>query len=512
MIAGAGRAGPFAHGAEPWRVRVRDRGGGGVLGAGVLVDPEHVLTCAHVALAGEELAVDMVALPGSPASDARILACVPPDGDDRGDVAILKLKTRQPRGVGATLRKAALTWDRPVHTLGYPRGQGLDIGVWARMTLAAGAGSEWLQMNRRSDGEQRVRAGFSGSGVADDATGDVLGIVVSEYTDDDAGLSWMVPVAAIEAHLPLLSEWSVGDRGIDSDRFVPPAGSAHPAERVREIMDWLARRRDGAAVLIVVGDELTDLRHAVALSSVGDSAEPDLALDVEGLTAEDVSRRIVDRAGLAVHGSSTERVQAGTPPMTVVVDGVDQADEPQSLLDDVFRPMVSSGARLVFGFRDEGSTALDAARALAREAVAARLDGFAERIAVLLRSGAGYGVDNGAGRLRLRLTALRRAAADDWALVAERLPRFDRAIARVERERSAARQDESDLSDLRGLLEAWKAKAGDGGLVEHIGIATAYRKAHARLAADPVDVAAAREAVREYQDAVRRALARGEHG
>ncbi|ROP36598.1 S1 family peptidase [Saccharothrix texasensis] len=508
MIAGEGDTGPFAHGAERWRVRVRDRSGGEVLGAGVLVDREHVLTCAHVALAAEVLAVDLVGLPGAPTSDARIVAHVPPDGDDRGDVAVLKLATRQPAGLGATLRRAALTWDRPVHTLGYPHGQGLDIGVWARMTLAAWAGSEWLQMNRRSPGEQRVRAGFSGSGVADDATGDVLGIVVSEYTDDDAGLAWMMPVATIEAHLPLVSQWAVGDRGVDPDRFPAPADSTHLAERVREIMAWLSRREDGAAVLIVVGGERTDLRHAVALSSVGDSPDPDLALDVEGLTVEEVSRRIVDRAGLAADGSSTRRVQAGTPPMTVVVDGVDQTDEPQALLDEVFEPMVRHGARLVFSFDQDDSAGIDAARALARAAVTGRLDGFAERIAVLLADSP----DTDASRLRIALSGLRRAAAADWTLVAERLPRFDRAITRVESGRADARQVAEAMSDLRGQLEGWKAKAGDGGLAEDIGSATAYRRAHALLAADPVDGDAVREAVKEYQDLVRRALAKGEPG
>lgn len=506
-MAGRGGTGPFAHGAEGWRVRIRARYGGGVLGAGVLLPRGHVLTCAHVALAAKDLTVDLVGLRGSPSVNARILACVPAHGADRGDVAVLKLATDPPPGAGAALHRTALTWDRQVHALGYPNGEGLDIGVWARMTVAAWAGSEWLQMNRRSVGEQRVRAGFSGSGVADDATGNIIGIVVSEYTDDDAGLSWMLPVSAIEAHLPLVTEWVRGDSGIDP-LFTSAATGARVDGRVREVVDWLGRRRDGAAVLIIVGDELADLRQAVALSGVGDSPDPDLALDVEGLTAEEVSRRIVDRAGLAVHGSSTERVQAGTPPMTVVVDGIDRSDEPRALLDDVFRPMLTSGARLVFGFRQDDSAGLAAARALARDAVTARLDGLAERVTALLRAEPG----GNAGRLRISLTALRRAAAEDWALVAEQLPRFDRAVARAEDARKAARQDESTRSDLRGLLDAWQAKAGDGGLVEHIGTAAAYRKAHASLAAEPFDVAAAREAVRVCQDAVRQALAKGEHG
>src|SRR5256885_6627463 len=191
MVAGRG-----PHGNEPWRVRVRSRADPvRIHGAGVLLDREHVLTCAHVAMAEPELAVDLVGLEGIPSSDAWIVngLCVPPFADEqRGDVALLKLGVPQPDGIGATLARAALTWDRPVHALGYPNNPGLDIGVWARMTLAGRVGVEWLQMNRRSGGEQRVRAGFSGAGVADEQTGNVLGIVVSEYTDDAAGLSWML--------------------------------------------------------------------------------------------------------------------------------------------------------------------------------------------------------------------------------------------------------------------------------------------------------------------------------
>ena len=492
--------GPFAHGPEGWRIRVRSRHGGEVLGAGILLGREHVLTCAHVALATRDLAVDMVELPGSRASDARILDYVPEQEDGRGDVAILELATPQPLGVGATLRKEALTWDRPVHTLGYPRGEGLDHGVWARMTLAGRAGAEWLQMNRRSQDEQRVRAGFSGAGVADDETGHVLGIVVSEYTDEAAGLAWMMPVAAIEAHLPTVSAWVVGDRGIDPI-FTSSANGSDLDERVREVMEWLASRKDGAAVLVVVGDELTVLRRAVARSSLGQSGEPDLAIDVEGLTTEEVARRVVNRAGLAVNGSSTERVQAGTPPMTVVVDGVDQAEEPQALFDDVFRPMLSNGARLVFGFRRHDSAGIAAARGLP---VTVRLDGFAERIAALERDR----LDHSATHLRGQLTHLRRAAAVDWQPVAERLPRFERAIARVERNR----QVKEELSNLRRLLEASLVKAHDGGLVEHIGVGAAYRKADALLTADPVDLETAREAVPEFQAVVRRALEEGEQG
>lgn len=494
---------------------------GPVLGAGVLLDPHHVLTCAHVALAADELAVDLVGVDGVPSTDADVVEglCVPPADDERGDVAVLRLATPQPVGIGATLRRALPTWDRPVHALGYPQGRGLEIGVWARMTLAGRAGVEWWQMNRRSEGEQRVRAGFSGSGVADDATGEVLGIVISEYTDDTAGLSWMLPVDAITAHLPFVSEWAVGDSGIDRI-FTPPPGHGDGNGQMGELLDWLLGRDAAPAVLILVGPDLDVVRRAVAESTRRTAAESggrgvDMALDVAGRTVDEVSRRIVNRTGSAVGRSSApgERVREGTPPMTIVLDGVDEADEPEALVDGVLKPLVDSGARLVLGFRQEGSAGLAAAKSLAHDTITARLDELAARISAVARRegprtlGAS---DTHSTVLRLRLTALRKAAAAHSALVANRLAVFERAVARAERgvERTARRSDA--VSADRGLLEAWKAKAFDAGLVEDIGLAAAYRRAHGLLTAEDVDQAAAHAALRAYQDAVRDALAKGE--
>ena len=491
------------------------------LGAGVLLDHEHVLTCAHVATAEAELAVDIVGLEGIPSSDARIAdgLCVAPFANEqRGDVALLKLSVPQPDRIGATLRRAALTWDRHVHSLGYPHGPGLDIGVWARMTLAGHAGVEWLQMNRRSDGEQRVRAGFSGAGVADDHTGDVLGIVVSEYTDAAAGLAWMLPVEAIIAHLPSVSQWVVGESGIDPI-FTPPVRDADRTGRAGELADWLARRHEGAAVLVVVGPDLAAVRQAVALSRpntaelAASGGVVDLALDVGGRTVEEVSRRIVDRAGLAINDASTssERLRAGTPPMTIVADGVDEAEQPEALLGDVFQPLVDSGARLVLGFRHDDSASLTMARTLAAETVTSRLDTLTARIAALVGPGKRHPpgtLTDQVARLRLRLSALRRAATKDSTLVASRLTAFERDIARAEHDLETADRRADAISADHGLLEATKARAACGGLIEHIYLAAKYQTAVELLITEPVDEAAAHVAVRAYQDAVRQELAR----
>ncbi|CRK55122.1 putative glycine-rich protein [Alloactinosynnema sp. L-07] len=434
--------------------------------------------------------------------------CVPPTDDERGDVALLRLDVPQPRTAGAMLRRVALTWDRPVHTMGYPSGQGLEIGVWTRMTLAGKAGVEWLQMNRRSAQDQRVRAGFSGSGVADDATGDVLGIVVSEYTDDSAGLSWMLPVDAIVAHLPVVSEWVVGDSGIDP--IFAARGRGELIGQAAEVAQWLRRRHDGAAVLIVLGPDLDAVRQAVAVSSSRSApGEPvggiDLALDVEGRTVDEVSRRIVDRAGLAVSGaeSARDRLRAGAPPMTIVVDGLDAADEPEALLDEVLKPLVDSGTRLVLGFRDEDAASLAAAKSLADDTVSTRLEAIARRAEAL----AG-GPDGDEWRLNLRL--LRKVAAVDSALVAGRLADVERRLVRAERRARKARSRSGAVADDRGLLAAWFVMAAEAGLDEDPGLDQVYRWADSLLSADPVDHAAAHAAVRAYQQAVREALAKGE--
>ncbi|GAB3467831.1 S1 family peptidase [Actinophytocola sediminis] len=497
-------------GVWPWQVRVRARAfPANILGAGVLLGHEHVLTCAHVALKAAELTVDLVGLDGIPRSEALLVdrLCVPASADQlRGDVAVLRLREPQPHGVGAQLRRLALTWDRPVHTLGYP--DGLDVGAWARMTLAGRVGVEWVQMNRRSKAEQRVRAGFSGAGVIDDQTGDVLGIVVTEYTDGDAGLAYMLPTEAIISHLPLVSEWVVGDSGVDPGFTRSAPGDGRPAALATDLADWLRRRQDGPAVLVVLGPDLDAVRAAVALSNPDSTglAPVDLALDVDGQTVEEVSRRIVSRAGLATDDAPTagERVRAGTPPMTIVAIEVDQAEEPEALLGEVFAPMARSGARLVLCFRDEDSASVAVARELAVATVKARLDGYTTRLAALAGEGQ---LGDQISALRLRLSELRMAAATEPERVAERLPAVNQCVARIERRLATRRRHDAAISADRGLLDAMRAMAAADGLIEHVGLAKLYRVAMELLAADPVDENAVRAAVAAYGDAVRASLA-----
>ncbi|MFD7656323.1 trypsin-like peptidase domain-containing protein [Actinosynnema sp. NPDC059797] len=484
-----------ANGREEWRVRIRSGDGRRVLGAGVLVSPEHVLTCAHVVEHEEgDLVVDLIEVVGTPSSRARLVdgACVPEAEGPRGDVALLRLAKPQREDHVATLRRMAFTRDRPVHAQGFPRG--LDNGVWTRLTLFGHSGAEWLQMNLRAETEQQVRVGYSGAGVTDDATGHVLGLVVAKYRDSAAGLSWMIPVEAVAAHLPVVAGWVVGDTGID-----PLFTRAHPAPTgdAGWVLDWLGRRGRGAAVLVVSGSELVAVRQAVAASGVrtdrGDPGGVDLALDVSGRTVDEVSRRIVDRAGLPTSAveSASDRLRADAPPVTIVLDGVDEAEEPVALVNEVIKPVLAGGGRIVLGFRHEASAGLSAAGALVAGAVAKRLEELGRRIDVLPDD----------TDLPLRLIALRQVAKRSPVLVARRLDEFESGVERAERRARRARSVDDD----RGLLEATRAGANEAGLGEDVGLAELYRRADEALRAEPVNRAAAHAAVQAFLDAVRRA-------
>lgn len=482
-----------------WQVRVRSREDPDlVLGAGVLLGPEFVLTCAHVALRAPELVVDLMGHDGLPAVGAEVVdeLCVAEfPGVRRGDVALLRLREPRPADDGARLRRLAITRDRPARVLGYPRL--FDDGLWALTTLVGRVGPEWVQMNRRSDVEQRVRAGFSGSGVVDDLTGDVVGIVVAEYTDEEAGLSWMLPTEAIIAHLPLVDDWAVGGRGVDPS-FTRPGLPAD--DRATELATQLRARSAEPGVRLVGGRDVDALRQAVMLSGPGTEPLADLAIDVAGQSVEEVSRRIADRVGLTVDDgrSSRERLAAGTPPMTVVAVEVDRAEDPESLIRDVFTPLVLYGARLVLGLRDEDSVSRSMVRDLAIRAVGIRLDGLARRVAALDRRHARQ-----ITRLTGWLADTRLAAEVDPEGVVERLlQRLERRVARLE----PANPRGTGVAAERGRLEALTARAGDAGMVEHEVLVARHRRATELIAVEPPDLEAVRAAVQAYDDALRRLL------
>jgi hypothetical protein len=512
--------------AEPWRVCVRDSQGH-VRGAGVALGDRYVLTCAHVLSdAEDEVSVEFVGLRDQPASRARIVRewCVRPRPDQRGDVALLELMGSGPSGAGATLRRMALSWDRSVRVCGFP--QGPDTGVYTRALLAgvAAAGREWLPMNTRP-GEQHIRDGFSGAGVVDDRTGEVLGIAVGEDLAEAAGLPWMIPVETILHHLPRVQEWVTGDAGTDQVFLERPNAGEVSGDRIKRTSDWFSRRDSGDRLSIVTPEEAKAAVHADSESTPDGSAvsNVDLAIDVSGQTVDAVARRVLDRSGTPLNDTVPpgEQARDGVPPMTIVVTGIDAARDPKALLQQVFLPLLRQGCRLVLAFAD-GSPMLPVVREWRIGTLADRLGRLGEQIEAIesverelmsLRRRVRHdGTVNYRGTVLAVALAVVRDVADSAdsaaeGLAFEMLDGAERKAAAALREattvRDQLREDLADRDALRGELIAYQAKANDDGLVEVDELDEANRAAYEQLWQEPTDLATAHEAVRRYRHVIR---------
>ncbi|BCJ58123.1 S1 family peptidase [Micromonospora endophytica] len=540
------------YGREPWPVRIR--GSHGVVGAGMAVDERHVLTCAHViretgatdpcdTAPGWPVDVDLVGQPGSPKVSARVVpGCwAPPTDDGRGDVALLELAAPLSRGPFAPLRRVR-PWGRWVVVCGFPETVEHGLHVRARLAGPAGAGREWVQMDSSTTGPQIIQ-GFSGAAVVDATTGHVVGMVVSAYDNSDgeqvavaghapaSGLSWMIPVETILRYLPRIRVWVSGVPSVDRDFLRPDHG---PVDRsiAGQLADFFHGRIPANVLILVIGDPGSGIAAAVRQAAVSSSREfrptagptsapadqaallpvgsIDLAVDVAGKSTREVSQRIADWAGEADRTGSGQSLE--TPPQALIINNIDQADDPEKLLSTVVLPMVDQAAardlRLLLTFSSESVAhrlTLLARRvaglAAAEEAAQRAHRELAALVAEVPR------VPSRATRLRVLLTTLRAAAtADTSATLPAGLASAERATDRALRKAEAVRQQLDAIrerwSELRGRLDGFLALAVRHGLTEDPLLSPLYRRAHELLLGGECDLGVADAAVRRYSDAL----------
>ena len=551
-----------APGEELWRVRICTRDGQ-VMGAGLVVCTGQVLTCAHVveAAAGPAadgpsatVRVELVGLPDIPATTATVATgCwFPPQHDDRGDVALLDLAPAGTVPEPAPLRRLPATRDRRVRTFGYPTGAERP-GISARATLAgAGAGGEWVQMDATGAGPG-IGRGFSGAAVVDEDTGYVIGMVVTTFAG--AAVSWMLPVETILRYVPL-QECVDGQAAVDGT-LVGHSDAAIDVGVARHVSSWLAGNSRRRVLLVMTGATdsgiAAELRRLVVLAdrelrppaddrsivAAPDGTVPpvgsvELAVDASHRSVDEVSRRIGDRVGITFDElpDAVRRVRALAPEMTLVIDGVDDAAQPEALIEDLLAPLAERGVRLLLSFRRPSSPAWRLAQArwpdhdrheddplVVRRRldilgaritdVATHEDGLLRRRAnVAMRIAAVPELPGRAMSLRLRLTALRKAATDrDWSWL---LPQLDSCEAAVDRAFTRMADFESLLdgvldrrAELRGRLDAHHARARAAGHIEDQVLDRLYRQAHDALWRAPCDLSFAADLVAHYERAVR---------
>jgi Trypsin-like peptidase domain len=376
---------------DSWQVVVYD-GGGNITGAGVLLDEKRVLTCAHVAAGiGESLRVESVLCRPPWCRRARVLPdCWVSESDtQRGDLALLELEAPVTCHRGARLRQAPVR-DVAVRARGFP---GDKIGTCAKGRLAGAAkDGEWVEIHPRAHNRgQWVTHGFSGAGVAEDASGDVIGIIMAVRETNPAVVAYMMPVETVIDYLPLVRSFAVGGSTSDpifashSDHLTETAasGAASPREAAAEVTlrqeigrlftgawsgtavvtgsdpdagsPWLARLV--ATAVPAVRRRIPDPTIAEAPpGAVLDVGAIDLAIDADGRSVEWIRRRIAERFRFP-DGDCADLVTQlldRQPEPTLVIDRVDGAKDAAELLAGLVAPLAAQarrrGLRVVLGF------------------------------------------------------------------------------------------------------------------------------------------------------------------
>jgi hypothetical protein len=121
-----------------WQVRIRQKPDEPPVGAGMLCNDAHVVTCAHVISPGESKPTEPVFVEFQFVNPHDPIPAVvvddgwhPARGDGSGDIAVLKLQGSLPSGVrSAPMSDTKGIKSHSFRAYGYPRGHELD-GVWS---------------------------------------------------------------------------------------------------------------------------------------------------------------------------------------------------------------------------------------------------------------------------------------------------------------------------------------------------------------------------------------------
>ncbi|MEV8389151.1 MULTISPECIES: trypsin-like peptidase domain-containing protein [unclassified Streptomyces] len=204
---------------------------GTIAGAGFLVTPDRVLTCAHVvsdALERErslEVAVGTAVLVDFPLADgagrghftAEVEWWIPEAPEHCGDVAVLRLVDAVSGTCPLPMADSDELSDRRVRVVGFPDG---ELGVIRyRGELSGKVEGDWIQLSRADTRTVHITRGFSGSPVWDEQRGAAVGIVVAaEGKRDDTQQAFAISVEAVLRTLPDLARALTPDpfRGLDT--------------------------------------------------------------------------------------------------------------------------------------------------------------------------------------------------------------------------------------------------------------------------------------------------------
>jgi V8-like Glu-specific endopeptidase len=242
------------------------------VGAGFLVSPQYVLTCAHVVIQALGLPQDTTKTPaGSIDLDfpliaagqkikAQVVFWQPINPLVVGeDIAGLKLDGEpldscQP----VRLVTADDLWDHPLRVFGFPRG-GND-GVWAAGVLRGEQGNGWVQMEAVNVHGYQVEQGFSGAPVWDETLSGVVGMAVAAARQkENVKAAFMIPTKVLSQVWSELDQWVQAPADSIIGSVAIPSSGRDRVESLRKHLENL--RSDLETAYDQLAAELDDVNY-----------------------------------------------------------------------------------------------------------------------------------------------------------------------------------------------------------------------------------------------------------
>jgi hypothetical protein len=263
-----------------YKSRPNDMGIHEVVGAGVLVSPQHILTCAHVvndALGVErecdELPTAEITLgfltKGEPTRRAKVVNWLPVAADGSGDIALLELLDSKPEDAKPVrlIKDYEPPGDDRFDAFGFPVKR--DFGMITDGVIKGSIGRGWVQLEAFKTEGMPISGGFSGGPVWSREAEGVVGIIVGADTDKFARVAFMIPASLILDTWPELSDYTIPPspyRGLE-------------AFRAEDADDFFGREKDVEALL-------EDVHKKPLVAVIGNSGSGKSSVVFAGLVAK----------------------------------------------------------------------------------------------------------------------------------------------------------------------------------------------------------------------------------
>lgn len=226
---------------------------GAVVGAGFLVSPQCVITCAHVVTEAVGIPQNTTQAPTSSINldfpliaagrkiQAQVVFWQPVNPSEVGeDIAVLKLESEPPDTVQPMrLVTAEDWWEHPLRVFGFPRGH--NDGVWATGVLRGEQGNGWVQMEAVNVPGYQVEPGFSGAPVWDEKLAGVVGMAVAaERQRENVKAAFMIPTKVLCQAWSELGQWVIDSEQTSSSTEFRSTVSSFRQAKIESLQQTLS--------------------------------------------------------------------------------------------------------------------------------------------------------------------------------------------------------------------------------------------------------------------------------